>query len=171
VTTRSKGVALRIVEENDIIMVDPMNKIHAEALFEKKVRRQANQEDTTELMEALEYMPLAIVQAAAYIKQMAPYSSVKQYLKEFRKSDHRRLSLLNHEGGQLQQDWEAKNSIILTWQISFDHIRQARPIAADLLSLMSFFDRQGIIKYLLQDQNERENSSERLEENQEDKDG
>jgi len=45
------------------------------------------------------------------------------------------------------------NSIIITWQISFDHIRHVRPSAADLLSLMSFFDRQGISEALLQSRN------------------
>jgi tetratricopeptide (TPR) repeat protein len=48
------------------------------------------------------------------------------------------------EAGHLYRDWEAKNSILVTWQMSFDHIRQTKPSAADLLSLMSFFDRQGI---------------------------
>src|SRR5204863_6675652 len=41
------------------------------------------------------------------------------------------------------------NSVITTWQISFDYIRSMRPSAAELLSLMSFFDRQGIPEYLL----------------------
>ncbi|PVH91245.1 hypothetical protein DM02DRAFT_546198, partial [Periconia macrospinosa] len=36
-----------------------------------------------------------------------------------------------------------------TWQISFEHIRETRPSAAGLLSLMSFFDRQGIPEELL----------------------
>jgi hypothetical protein len=37
----------------------------------------------------------------------------------------------------------------MAWQISFDHIRDQRQSAADLLSLMSFFDRQGIQKSVL----------------------
>ena len=71
--------------------------------------------------------------------------SVREYLQEFRKSDRKRdeSSRLTKAGSSVR-DWEAKNSIIITWQISFDHIRQIRPSAADLLSLMSFFDRQGI---------------------------
>src|SRR5215475_6390772 len=112
-------------------------------------------------------MPLAIVQAAAYISQRAPRSSVQQYLKQFRKSDRKKTNLLNYyEGGQLRRDWEAKNSIIITWQISFDYIYQTRPSAGDLLALMSFYDRQGISDTLLrdhlgeetarQDQNERD---------------
>jgi hypothetical protein len=149
VTTRSREVALKLVERSDIIAVEPMDEAHALALFEKKMGKQGDNKDVVELATALEFMPLAIVQAAAYISQRAPRCSVQQYLEEFRKSDRKKTSLLNYEGGQLRRDWEAKNSIIITWQISFDHIRQARPSAADLLSLMSFFDRQGIPQALV----------------------
>ena len=45
--------------------------------------------------------------------------------------------------------WEAQNSIIITWQISFEHIRRSRPSATDLLSLMSLFDRQSIPEVLI----------------------
>ena len=38
------------------------------------------------------------------------------------------------------EDREAQNSIMLTGHISFEHVRQTRQSAADLLSLMSFFD-------------------------------
>lgn len=37
----------------------------------------------------------------------------------------------------------------MTWQISSEHIRSLRRSAADLLSLMSFFDRQGIPGWVL----------------------
>jgi hypothetical protein len=143
-TTRSREVALMLVEQSDIIEVEPMDEAHAMALFAKKLGIQGDSKDIAELAAALEFMPLAIVQAAAYIAQRAPRCSVQQYLEEFRKSDRKKTSLLNHECGHLRRDWEAKNSIITTWEISFDYIHQARPSAADLLSLMSFFDRQGI---------------------------
>jgi hypothetical protein len=148
-TTRSREVALRLVEQNDIIEVEPMDEAHAMALFKKKLGIQGDSKDIAELTAALEFMPLAIIQAAAYISQRAPRCSVKQYLEDFRKSDHKKTSLLNYEGGHLRRDWEAKNSIITTWEISFDYIHQARPSAADLLSLMSFFDRQGIPEALV----------------------
>jgi hypothetical protein len=164
ITTRSRSVAAKIVEERDIITIKPMDQIHALTLFEKKLRKQENEEDIIELITALEFMPLVIVQAATYIKQRASRSSVKQYLQEFQKNDRRKISLLNYEGGQLHQDQEAKNSIILTWQISFDHMRQERPTAAELLSLMSFFDQQGIAGFLLQNLSESGNHLENMEE-------
>lgn len=154
VTTRSRDAALKLVEQSNVIAVEPMNKDNALALLEKKLGEQDDINSLTELAAALEFMPLAIVQAAAYISQRAPRCSVQQYLENFQKSDLEKMSLLDREGGQLRRDREAKNSIIITWQISFDHILRTRPSAADLLSLMSYFDRQGIQEVLLRNRTE-----------------
>ena len=149
ITSRNKGVAVKLVEEKNIIVVEPMEKTHALALFEKKLGSLGDGNNIAELAAALEYIPLAIVQSAAYICQRAPRYSVRQYLEDFRKSDGKKTSLLNREGGQLRRDREAKNSIIITWQISFEYVRRSWPSAADLLSVMSFFDRQGIPESLV----------------------
>ena len=61
VTTRSRSVALKLVEEHDIIAVEPMDEAHAAALFERKLLVESDQEDTIELVAALEFMLLAIV--------------------------------------------------------------------------------------------------------------
>ncbi|KAJ5810568.1 P-loop containing nucleoside triphosphate hydrolase protein [Penicillium pulvis] len=150
ITSRSRGVVSIIVEDADIIPIEPMDSSHATMLFEKKLRAQAEKESIIQLVTTLDCVPLAIVQAAGYIKQRTPRLSVPQYLKEFQKSDGKKTSLLNHNGGQLRRDRDAKNSILITWQLSFDHIQQSQPAAAGLLSLMSFFDRQGIPAALLQ---------------------
>lgn len=153
-TTRSQDAALKLVEKRSIIAVEPMNEVQASALFRKKLEEDEDHIAIDELAAALEYMPLAIVQAAAYIAKRAPRCSVQQYLADFRRSDRKRTTLLDSEAGQLRRDHEAKNSIIITCQISFDYIRETRPSAAGLLSLMSFFDRQGIPEELLRAQPE-----------------
>ena len=144
VTTRSRAVAVQLVEERDIIAVEPMDEVHAIALLQRKLGTQSDREDTLELVAMLDFMPLAIVQAAAYIGQSAPRCSIRQYIKKFQKTDRSKTSLLTYEAGHLRRDGDAKNSIIITWQISFDYILRERPSAADLLSLMSSFDQQGI---------------------------
>jgi tetratricopeptide (TPR) repeat protein len=149
VTSRTKHAASQLVEESDIISIEPMHNAAAQTLLHKKLGDEVNKDGITELAVALEFMPLALVQAAAYIRQRAPRCLVRQYLEDFHKSDIEKTSLLNQEAGRLRRDYEAKNSVITTWQISFDHIRQIRPSATDLLSLMSFFDRQGIPQFLL----------------------
>ena len=154
ITSRNKGAALTLVENRDIIPVEPMDKVQSLALLERKLGKQGSH---VELAALLEYMPLAIVQAAAYISQRAPRYSVTKYLEDCKKSERKMSSLLNHNDSQLRRDWEANNSIIITWQISFEHIQQIQPSAADLLSLMSFFDRQGIPEALIRSRTKREN--------------
>jgi tetratricopeptide (TPR) repeat protein len=152
VTTRNEEAALKFVERRNIVRVRPMDEAEGLALFKKKLGSQDDNGDIAELAAALEYMPLAIVQAAAFILQRAPRHSVAKYLDEYKKSERKRASLLNYNEEYFRRDWEAKNSIIVTWQISFEYIQQTRSSAADLLSLMSFFDRQGISEALLQRQ-------------------
>ncbi|KAI1663834.1 TPR-12 multi-domain protein [Pyrenophora tritici-repentis] len=156
VTTRNKEAALKLTEQRDIVSVKPMDEAEGLALFKKKLGSQGDNSDIAELAVALEYMPLAIVQAAAYILERAPRCSVAKYLDEYRKSERKQTSLLNYDKEHLRRDWEAKNSIIVTWQISFEYIQQTRSSAADLLSLMSFFDRQGIPEDLLRPRTERQ---------------
>jgi hypothetical protein len=94
VGTRNKAVALRMVEDNDIIGVEPMNEATALSLLRAKLGMQGRREDLIELAEALEHMPLAIVQAAAYIRQRSPRWSVQQYLRQFEGSHNQEPSLL-----------------------------------------------------------------------------
>jgi tetratricopeptide (TPR) repeat protein len=152
VTSRSVSVVSCLVEEQDIFHIKPMHVTDAQNLLQKKLMGDVATDGVNELAVALEFMPLALVQAAAYISKRGPHYSVQQYIEEFRKNDKRKVSLLNQEAGHLRRNEEAKNSII-TWQISFEHIRRTRRSAADILSLMSFFDRQGIPKALLLDSN------------------
>ena len=154
-TTRYRDIALNLVEERDIIAVEPMDEGDALDLLEKKIEGLTDRHsdgNTKELVAALEYMPLAIAQAAAYIVHRNLSSPIQNYLAQFRKSDSKRIKLLEREGGRHRRDWEAKHSILITWQISFDHLRRIRQSAADRLSLMSFFDRQGIPKALIREQ-------------------
>lgn len=143
-TSRNRGVATTFAFERDVLDVQPMTSLHACSLLERKLSVQSKPEDILRLAEALEFMPLAIVQAAAYINKRAPRTSVERYLEEFLKSDARRVKLLHYEASQPGRDWGARNAILVTWQLSFDDIRVKHPLAADLLSLMCFFDKSGI---------------------------
>ena len=116
-----------------------MDHYQALLLLQTKIGHPSDEAEAEELVKVLEYIPLAISQAAAYIRQRAPQSSVAKYLQDFRKSEHRKTTLLHHDAGDLCRDPSASKSITVTWTISFDHIRAMRSSAAELLSLMSFF--------------------------------
>lgn len=99
----------------------------------------ATQDDILKLTEALEFMPLAIVQEAAYIRHPVSRYSVAKYLEDFQSGDSQKLKLLDHDVDNIHRDIHAKNSILVTWSLSFEHTHQTRPSATDLLSLMSLF--------------------------------
>lgn len=149
VTSRSSNEARRLVDDANLIAIDPMQEGEAVHLLWNKLGEDVAHTALTQLAKALENMPLAIIQASAYIKRRTPLCTVEQYLVKFKKGEKSRTSLLNADLEELRRDREAKNSIILTWQISFEHVYQLRRSAADLLSLMSFFDYQGIPESLL----------------------
>ncbi|KUL81305.1 hypothetical protein ZTR_09542 [Talaromyces verruculosus] len=156
-----KEAPLELVDDRrGIITIDPMVDTDAQTLFRKKLGDDGNSEDIAELAAALEFIPLAIVQAAAYISDPDRGCSIRQYLNEFKKNDRKKIRLLEKKEGQglFRRDWEAENSVLVTWQISFDSIRQTRRSAANLLSLMSFFDRQGIPEALLRDHSRQRNA-------------
>jgi hypothetical protein len=149
VTSRTVRATSSVVEDGDVVPIRPMQNDAARALLHKKLGGEIELDGTAELAAALEHIPLALVQAAAYIKMRAPRCSVQEYLGDFRSNDERKTSLLDYKAGSLRRDKEANNSIIITWQISFVYMRKVRESAANLLSLMSFFDRQGIPERLL----------------------
>ncbi|KAF5132805.1 Kinesin light chain [Metarhizium anisopliae] len=145
ITTRNKHLASRLTGGyKDVIEVGPMIEADALTLLRKKLGTLSNTDLSVDLIKALDYIPLAIIQAAAYIQANYPRSSVANYLAEFRKSERQRASLLKHHAGDLRRDGAASNAVLTTWHISFDHIRSQRSSAADLLSFMSFFDPQSI---------------------------
>ena len=152
ITSRSKEVALKMVKFKDLVEVNPMEMPEALELLQKMLDQPEGSQDGQKLVEELEFMPLAIVQAASFIRNRTPLSSVPQYLKDFQRSDCEATKLLRKEASYLDRDWEASNSILTTWQISFDYIRHEKPSAAELLSLMSSFDRQGIPERLIRRQ-------------------
>jgi tetratricopeptide (TPR) repeat protein len=138
---------LRCVDLNNIIEVGPMNEQQAMALIRKKLGEKLSSEydsdDIKKLANSLECIPLALAQAAAYIRQRAPKFSVQQYVEkvdELNKS----TKLLDRNDINLRRDGDASHSVMLTWRVSFEHLRKFKQSAADLLSLMSFFDRQAI---------------------------
>ena len=155
ITSRSRDVAFRLTGDYaDIVQVHPMDQTDALIMLRNQLKGifkedNVDQKDAMELAEALDYMPLAISQAAAYISQRAPRTTVSKYLQDLRKGDRDRAKLLQMDLGDTRRDGTASNSVIATWQISFKHIHRERPSATRLLSLMSLFSRQGIPESLI----------------------
>ncbi|KAF2732966.1 hypothetical protein EJ04DRAFT_469350 [Polyplosphaeria fusca] len=149
VTSRSKDAAARLVGGYKSIRdVHAMDDSQALQLLRMKLEDTSDERGMVDLIKALDRIPLAITQAAAYINRGARMT-VQRYLEDFWRCDRKKSSLLNRDAGDLRRDESASNSVITTWEISFKQIRKERPSAADLLSLMSFFNPQGIPESVL----------------------
>ncbi|KAI7344345.1 hypothetical protein KC320_g8887 [Hortaea werneckii] len=131
ITSRSRAATARLTDECNIIV-------------------SAAVKDMERLAFALGHMPLALAQTAAYIKRRGSRSySIGRYLAELEESEKSQTSLLTWASKELRRDEQAQSSIILTLQISFQHVYKERPSAADPLSLMSMYNYQGIPEYLV----------------------
>lgn len=149
VTSRTTEAAKQLVDWREIIPVKAMDEDQAVSLLRNKMGAGYTKQNALQLAQELDFMPLALTQAAAYICQSAGRCTVQQYLEKLKYCDTPAASVLDADERDLRRDRESSNSIMLTWRISFDHIREVNPSAADLLSLMCFFDRQAIQEKLI----------------------
>lgn len=149
VTSRDLVAALNLVGTGNVFRVEPM--VEKEALMLLKTRisiGKAFENDAKTLVKRLGYIPLAITHAAAYIEVRA--QTITTYLELFRESEENQAYLLsNQEIRDMRRDSSVSSAVITTWQISFEQIRKTKPSAAELLSLMAMFDRQGIPESIL----------------------
>jgi tetratricopeptide (TPR) repeat protein len=135
----------------NIINVHPMGEEDARALLRKKLPDdRSSEEDCIGLVQALEQLPLAITQAAAYISNKYLTMTISKYLKFFQKEENQ-ARLLQDDMGDLRRDSSIPSSVLATWQISFNQIKNDSSRASELLSLMCVLDRQGIPEFLLND--------------------
>ncbi|KAF1914815.1 hypothetical protein BDU57DRAFT_520013 [Ampelomyces quisqualis] len=149
VTSRSKEAAARLVGGyNHIKEVRSMDTNQGLRLLHNKLSNAPDEQDAISLLAALDHMPLVISQAAAYINRR-PHMNIADYLAKFRANSENKAFLLNWESDDLRRDASMSNSIVTTWQMSFESLREERPSAAELLSFMSCFSSQAIPKAVL----------------------
>ena len=152
ITSRNTKVAFDLTNNfENLVDVPYMSKMDAVALLCKKLPHdRSSNVERCELVKLLEYLPLAITQAASYISVKRTRMTIAKYSDYLQKN----ADILLDDMGDLRRDTTIRNSVLLTWHISFDQINGENRAAAELLSLMSLFDRQGIPQYLLQEQGE-----------------
>jgi len=154
VTSRNLLTALNLVgRKYNVIQVEPMTEEDALRLLKTRIAVSKSSEgDARALVQALEGIPLAVTHAASYVAIREPRINVSTYLELYRESEENQTYLLNIQNARdLRRDSSVSDTVITTWQLSFEHIRKTSPAAADLLSLMTMFDRQGVPEHLLYD--------------------
>lgn len=154
ITSRNQEVVLDLgTFHQDACSLGAMNEAQSVSLFMHRLKDDVSKTITSTevegLVSELGCVPLAVSHAAAYIAERYPMTTVSDYLKMLKSDDTNRSSLLKHNGREPQRDQESSNSIFTTWQISFKHIEELHPEAAEVLSFMCVCDRQSIQHSLL----------------------
>ncbi|OQV06360.1 Tetratricopeptide repeat-containing protein isoform 3 [Cladophialophora immunda] len=106
---------------------------------------QYTRDDFEKLAHCLERVPLAMSQAAAYISKNS--MRISDFLQMFEKRANA-LDILARDVKGVDR------SVTATWQMSFTQIREQNCLAADILSLMAFLDRNDVLDTLITSQYE-----------------
>jgi hypothetical protein len=167
VTTRNKQTGVRITRGCGVIEVGQMYHAESSQLIHKRLENDGLDHNHVSLLTArLENLPLALVQAAAFIQENS--LTVIRYLQLLDQSDHALVELLSQPFEEVGRDSSIPNAVTATWIVSFKQIKEQCPHANDLLSLISFFDRQGIPKMFLSYHSEQKHGQEDRQQEQED---
>ncbi|MCJ1405825.1 hypothetical protein MMC11_009055 [Xylographa trunciseda] len=146
VTSRNRQAAFRLTNNIEhVIDIPLMDEEDAKTLLHKRLPNDKSREDEIiSLIKTLERLPLAITQAAAYISVRRTRMTVAKYVKYLGENEE----ILLADMGDLRRDPNVPNSVLVTWQMSFDQIKKSYPRAAKLLSLACVLDRQAIPAFL-----------------------
>ena len=148
-TTRSRKVAVKLTQQN-VIEVSEMDEDLARQLLRNSLINQdliQNHKDTVNLLKQLTFLPLALVQAAAYINENG--ITLSDYLSLLDDQEQNAIDLLSTDFEVEGRYRDSKNPIVMTWLISFKQIRQRDPLAYDYLAFLSCVSPRDIPQSLL----------------------
>ena len=160
-TTNNKSTAEVLTRPGHVIEVQPMSPKIASVLLQRELKegkppnvavnsRQGARlsEGLDTLAKQLDCLPLALVQAAAFMQKNS--LMVEEYLELIENDEANLTASLDHDIESHGRAGDSSKAVLSTWKIGFDQIEvQCKP-AAELLSLMAFFDTQHIPKLCLQ---------------------
>ncbi|KAL2158270.1 hypothetical protein VTH06DRAFT_4591 [Thermothelomyces fergusii] len=155
ITSRTSQAAEKLVGNlKNVYQVTAMSEDVALQLLRAKLKDGcgcgdgAEEKEGREVVRLLDCLPLAISQAAAYINRRSPRVTVGEYAAMLRSREGRE-TLLRWEYDDERRYGPRPTSVLSTWTVTLEQIRTERPSAADLLSLMSFFNPQSIPDWAL----------------------
>ena len=160
ITTNNKSAAELLADPGHVLVVPPMDKHFACTLLRKHLAEGDNtstdiknrskiwhNDDLVKLASQLDCLPLALVQAAAYIRMTS--LSVADFLglianDESNLADMLELDIRGDGGSD-----DLSQAFMSIWRVAFDQIEARCTPASNLLSIMAFCDLRRIPKYLI----------------------
>ena len=148
-TSRDRKAAVKLAPQN-VIEVPEMSEEVAKELLQKCLINPVptdTDRTTKALLAQLTYLPLAIVQASAYINENG--ISIADYISLLAEKDDSTIELLSEDFEDDGRYHNIKNPVATTWLISFEQISQRDTLAAMYLCLMACVEPKGIPESLL----------------------
>ncbi|KAJ5740078.1 hypothetical protein N7533_012862 [Penicillium manginii] len=147
-TTRDHEVAFSFAGR-DTIKVEKMTTEEGVAFLTKIIGPDSlrDQKSTILLLEELNFLPLAISQAAYYM--IRNNGTTIRYLQLMKKTTNDRMRLATREFHDITRYPKMSNAVATTWQISFNKIKASDPSAAYLLEFISYLEPKGIPRLVL----------------------
>jgi tetratricopeptide (TPR) repeat protein len=152
ITTRRGNLGEDLSNGEECIEVPPFDVREAQLLLRLRLTGRASGKDSpeaTKLLKILACIPLAVTQAAAFIRRNR--MSLPKYLAALEKDDENLKESLNAELQDARRDRGFPSAVFRTWKLSFNQIRVQEPRAAEMMSLMAMLDRREIPESLLKE--------------------
>ncbi|EEU36082.1 uncharacterized protein NECHADRAFT_53204, partial [Fusarium vanettenii 77-13-4] len=153
-TTRSSKLAFKVISDPQyVVKISEMSPSEAKDYLRKSLYRQDSlQDDKTvvELLKNLDYLPLAIKQATAYMNEND--LTIAEYLEVLQNTEDDMVELLRSEfrdDTRYMESEQCQNAVATTWVISFRQIRGIDWFAAHLLSFMACIEPKAIPQSML----------------------
>lgn len=156
ITTRNRAAGVSFTRNSpaDLIEVQTMSERESTGLIKSKLTDNiAHESEIHELTSLLEHLPLALVQAAAFMQENV--MSISEYLELYKDGDETQMELLCEPFEALGRDSGIPNAVAATLMISINQIKERNPRAVEILSLMGFLDRHEIPKAFIERKKER----------------
>lgn len=148
-TSRRKDLALSMAgSENAVIHIDVFTPEEAVECFKQLLPSDDTADnDVLSLAKDLDFLPLAIRQAAAYISNQS--ASIMEYSDALKSSETSTLRLLEQEFRDTMRADGVPNSVLHTWLVSFEQMRDQDEEAAKMLCFMATLDLSGVQDFIL----------------------
>jgi tetratricopeptide (TPR) repeat protein len=152
VTTRDREVALNLANQNVISKPELVPEQAIELFHQYNSNAESSPNDTAalpRLLSELQYLPLAIVQVAAYLNLNRSITT-SRYLEMYKGAKESQKRLLSKPHRNIWRD-KSKNeeTILTTFTISFRQLQEQSQLVDSFLRFMAYIDRKAIPQDLL----------------------
>ncbi|KAL3429649.1 purine and uridine phosphorylase [Aspergillus tetrazonus] len=148
-TTRNRKLAVNLASSSVIEVLEPDIQTGLKILEKALIRKDLvdDRDVALALLEQLMFLPLAIIQAAAYINSND--IGVSNYITLLQEQEPDVIDLLSEDFGDDARYQEIQNPVATTWLISFQKIQESNPLATEYLSFMACLNPREIPQSLI----------------------